>query len=323
MHEVEILIENEGVIYKPLVLEDVTWETERVGVPGKLTFSILNNNTPTEMHLNIQEGNRVTFRYDNQPVFSGFLFTKKRSKDQIISVTAYDQLRYLKNKFTYQYQNWTAAQLLRQVAADFQLRCGDVEETAALLSRTEDAQTLFDIILNALDENARLTGDVYVMYDDFGAIALKNISHLLLDCLICDRTAEDFSYESTIDKETYNSVKLYYDDETQGKRRTIHVYDSGNMARWGTLELYQKIDDPQQGELMGSNYLKLFNSKRRNLSVSGAFGDIRARAGASVPVSLVLGDVNANSYLLIEKATHRFSQKEHRMDLTLRGDVFV
>lgn len=55
--------------------------------------------------INFQEGAAVRLKVDGKPVFFGFVFSKKRDKDQIIEVTAYDQLRYLNNKDTYVYEN--------------------------------------------------------------------------------------------------------------------------------------------------------------------------------------------------------------------------
>lgn len=34
----ELLIQNGDTVYFPAVLEDIKWETERYGSPGKLTF---------------------------------------------------------------------------------------------------------------------------------------------------------------------------------------------------------------------------------------------------------------------------------------------
>lgn len=323
MSEIEILIENEGIIYKPLVQEGITWETERMGAPGKLTFSILNDNSNSVMRLNIQEGNRVTMRYKKEPVFTGFLFTKKRNKDQLISITAYDQLRYLKNKYSYEYENKKASEIVQMIADDFQLTTGEIDDTEIALSRREDAQTLFDIILNALDDTVRLNQKQYVLYDDFGKITLKDIEHLKLDCLVTEETAENFDYETSIDKETYNRVILYYDDEETKKRIPYPVEDSYNISKWGILQFFQKIDNPEKGWEMAEGYLKLHNSKRRTLSVSGVLGDIRVRGGVSIPVHLTLGDINANTYLLAEKVKHSFKDNEHRMDITLRGDFFV
>jgi hypothetical protein len=72
---------------------------------------------------------------------------------------------------------------------------------------------------------------------------------------------------------------------------------------------------------MATEMLKLYNRKSRELTVKGAFGDYRCRAGAMVIVNLNLGDAEVNSYMLIEKATHTFKHGEYRMDLTLDGVI--
>ena len=79
-------------------------------------------------------------------------------------------------------------------------------------------QTLFDIVQNALDITLLNTGQMYVLYDDFGALALKNIVGMAYNLLINENTAEDYSYTCSIDRETYNQIKLVFDNEETGKR---------------------------------------------------------------------------------------------------------
>ena len=75
------------------------------------------------------------------------MFKRQRTKEQIITVTAYDQLRYFKNKDTYVYRNWTATQLIQAIAADFSLNTGELEDTGFVIpSRREQNMTLFDMV---------------------------------------------------------------------------------------------------------------------------------------------------------------------------------
>ena len=69
--------------------------------------------------------------------------------------------------------------------------------------------------------------------------------------------------------------------------------------------------------------LKLYNSKTRKLKISNALGDVRVRAGCLIGVALDLGDIIANTLMLVEKVTHTFKESEHLMDLTLRGGEFI
>ena len=114
----ELLIQHQGTIMLPPVVENVSIEWERQGQPGKLIAEVVK--TPG---LSFQEGDPCRFSVDGTPVFYGFVFEKSRkgSTDDIIQITVYDQLYYLKNKDTYVYTNKTAADVIRMIAEDFQL----------------------------------------------------------------------------------------------------------------------------------------------------------------------------------------------------------
>ncbi len=180
MAKVKLYILNGGKIYEPLLEEGLKWETERAGTPGKLTFTVLKDDI-----IDFQEGNIVKLSIDSQNKFFGVVFTKQRNKDGKIKVTAYDQLRYFKNKDTYIYTNQTAAALLKMIVDDFKLKWGTVEDTGYVISkRVEDNKTLFDIIQNALDETLRVTHKMYVLYDDYGNVTLKNVESMKLNLVI-------------------------------------------------------------------------------------------------------------------------------------------
>ena len=315
MGEVKLQIQHGNKLFTPVVMEGITWSTERMGAPGELKFKVIKDDT-----LDFTEGDLVMLRVDGKDVFCGFVFKKKRSKEQIIEVTAYDQLRYLKNKDTYVYENKTAGELIQMIAADFNMQTGTIEDTGyKIASRVEENTSLFDIIQNALDLTLMNRSALYVMYDDFGKIALKSIASMALDLLIDEETAEDFDYESSIDSNTYNKVKLTYDNEEEGVREVYIAQDSGNMNDWGVLQYFDTLQKGENGKAKADALLALYNSKTRNLSVKKAFGDTRVRAGSMIPVILNLGDVKVKNYMLVEKCKHEFNQGQHTMELTLRG----
>lgn len=315
----ELLIQHGKTVYQPLVTGDIQWQTKRTGTPGTLTFKVIKDNI-----LDFTEGDPVRLKVDGKNVFYGFVFKKKRDKQGIIDVTAYDQLRYLKNKDTYVYSNKTASEVVKMVANDFGLKCGAIEDTKyKIASRVEDSQTLFDIIQNSMDLTLQNTKEMYVLYDDFGKIALRNIGNMKLNILLDSETGENFEYTSSIDGETYNRIKLVYENKDAGKREIYIAQDSSNINQWGVLQFFEKIDEKTNGKAKADALLKLYNEKTRNLSVKDAFGDTRVRAGSLVAVSLSLGDIVLNSFLLVEDVKHKFSESTHTMDLTLRGGEFV
>ena len=212
----ELIIQHNGTVMFPAVVEDVTIEWERQGQPGKLSFEVVKTDG-----LSFQEGDPCRFSVDGSPVFYGFVFEKSRkgSNPKVIKVTAYDQLYYLKNKDTYVYTDKTATEVIQMVADDFQLNLGSLEGTGhKIASRVEDNQTLFDIIQNALDETLKATGKMYVLFDDAGKLTLKALGSMKLGMVIDDETAGDYDYKSSIASQTYDKIKLSYENKDTGKR---------------------------------------------------------------------------------------------------------
>lgn len=315
----ELLIQNGDKVFIPVVEEKIEWSTERAGSPGKLTFKVHLDDT-----LNITEGNAVRFRWNNNNVFYGFIFSKKMDKDRIITVTAYDQLRYLKNKETYVYENMTASEVIQMICGDFGMQTGSLEDSLYRIpSRVEDSQTLFDIIQNALDLTLTNMKYMYVMYDDYGKVTLKGIDNMVVNILIDEETGQNFDYTSSIDEATYNRIKLIYDNEETGQRDVYIAQDSNNMNEWGILQYYDSLSEGENGQAKADALLSLYNQKTRKLSIKDAFGDCRVRAGSMVGVIMDLGDVKLKNYMLVESCKHIFKLDEHTMELKLRGGEFI
>lgn len=316
---VELLINHENKLFVPAVLEGITWRTERKNYPGTLAFSVIaDDNSP------ITEGDAVRLTVDNNNVFYGFVFTIKHDKNNTVSVTAYDQLRYLKNKDTYVYENKTAGEVVSMIAADFRLKTGDIENTGfKIASRVESDQTLFDIIQNALDLTLQSTKQMFVLFDDFGKLSLKSIKNMRNNIVIDENSAENYDYSSSIDTDTYNKVKLTFDNDDTGTRDVYIAQSGGNINKWGVLQYYDTLKKGENGQAKADALLNLYNSETRGLSIKNAFGDNSIRAGCLVPVMLDLGDVKVKNYMLVEKCKHEFKNNSHFMDLDLRGGEFI
>lgn len=313
----ELLVENDGRLLEPVTVDGVQVEWERAGTPGKLTFSAIGDDA-----LRLDQGNPVRLAAGGQKVFYGFIFEIKRDKTETVSVTAYDQLRYLKNKDTYVYENKTATDVTRMIAEDFNMNVGALADTGYnIATRTEDNKTLFDIIQNALDATLTSTGRLFVLYDDFGDLVLRDVEDMQLPLLIDGETGSNYEYTATIDGDTYNQVKLVYEDK-ESKSRKIYMTKSGeNINRWGVLQYYEKIDQADQGQQMADGLLSLYNRVQRSLSIKDACGDPRVRAGSSLLTRLDLGDLAVGNMMMVESVRHTFNGDDHRMNLELRGGV--
>ena len=323
---IELLIANEtgSQVYQPAVEEGIEWTTQRSGTPGKLTFKVLKDDI-----MDFTEGSAVRLKDGDDKIFYGFIFTQSRQKDQIITITAYDQLRYLQNKDTKIYEGKTATQFIRMLGADYTLNVGTMENTGYVItSRVEENTSLFDMIGNALDLTLANTGKMFILYDDFGKLTLKSLDNMRVGSgdtflMIDEESGEDFEYKSSIDSDTYNKIKLTYDNEDTGAREIYIAQSGANINKWGMLQYFDTLQKGENGQAKADALLKLYNKKTRNLKLTNVFGDNRVRAGSLIVVNLSLGDMTVKNFMLVEKCTHTYKESEHWMDLTLRGGEFI
>lgn len=309
---------NNGVeVVSPLIVGEITWETLLKGAPGKLTFKVL----PDEK-LNFQEGNGVTLQVGEKKLFKGYVFTKSRDKENIISVTAYDQLRYLKNKDRLAYENLKTNDLINLIAQKFNLKTGDLDNTEYPISRIESNTSLFDMIQTSLDITLQNKRKYYVMFDDYGKICLKNIETMRMDAYLDRNNIQNYDYCSSIDSSTYTQVKLMREDKDSGGRDFYIVQDTDLIKQWGLLQYFEKVDGNTDPIAKANALMELHKNKERTLNLKGVLGDVAIRAGNSLMISINgLGDIDLHNNMILTRVRHVFKNEEHRMDLQVKGGV--
>ncbi len=325
----EICIEHNGQIQIPTVFEGVTVEYNRKGSPGKLqckVYKFANDNMTQSIdsNLNFQEGDAIRFYVNNVPYFYGYIFKKSRSSDGIINITAYDQLRYFKNKNTMIFGGKTS-ELLYELANDYNLQIGEIQDSQFCLQpQIFDNKSLFDIVQEFIDKTLIATGKLFVLYDDFGFLCLKDMDNMVLeDFLVNENNASDFDYSTSIDEQSYNKIIFAVDNKQTGVREIYQTQNGESMAKWGTLQYYQHVDSKEIAMTRLQRYLKVYNRKTRNLQIKNILGDLRVRGGSGIYVNLNLGDIIVNHRMWVEKVKHSFKENEHFMDVMLRGWEFT
>lgn len=297
------------------LVTELSWDTVRVGKASELAFSLV-----IDSKLNISEGSIIYFKKDGKPVFYGYIFKITRASDNTLSITAYDQIRYLLNKDTYIFKNKKAHEIVHKIATDFNIRLGQLEDTGYKIPlMVEDGQTLLDMIYKALDNTLINEGQMYVLYDDFGKLTLKNIRSMFTDLIIGDHSLlTDYSYERSIDGDSYNKIKLYKDNKETGKREVYIVKDSSNIGKWGLLQYYEKVNDKMNEAQIRKRAKQLESVKNRavrGLSLE-CIGDLSIRGGSSIYVDIT--GLNLKQRFIVESAKHTFSNHQHTMSLTLK-----
>lgn len=302
------------------IAEGLSWTTTRVGRPASVDFSLINSGIYQVRSFQINNGDIVRVKKGNVNVFYGYVFSIKSNQDNTISIKAYDQIRYLLNKDTYVFRNVTTGEVIKQIADDFNLQVGRIDDTGYRIpSMLEDGQTLLDIIEKANTLTMNNTNRFYVFFDDFGALSYRNVNNFQIDFYIGDESLmTGYDYGRDIDQDTYNRIKFYKDNKDTGKRELYVAQDSANISRWGVLQLYQSVDEGMntaQIDAMLQQFMQLKNKERQSLKLD-AIGDIRIRAGMYVPV--VIASLGFNQPMMVDEAKHRFNGAEHTMSIQLK-----
>ncbi|MGO4498804.1 hypothetical protein AB4114_23255 [Paenibacillus sp. 2RAB27] len=324
----QVLIDNKDGTLWELPVTGLTYKTYRVGQAASIELTFIKGGIYEDAAFKYNTGDVVRVTFDEHPVFYGYIFKIDDGRDEAVKITAYDQLRYLMGSDTYVFKNASATEIVQKIANDTGLKCGVLAETTYKIPRTiEDGSKLLDIICNALGNTTMSTGRTFVFYDEFGELNLRDIADWKLDMSIGDLSlAYDYKMTRSIDSDTYNRIKLVQDvkSEETGQRSKVvgrNVYiaqDSSNIAKWGRLQLYQKVDDglneAQINEVLNT-LSKLKNRETRSFIVD-AIGDIRVRAGCSVSINIA--EIGINQYFLVDECTHTFDGDEHTMSLALK-----
>ena len=135
------------------------------------------------------------------------------------------------------------------IAGDFNLRTGTLEHTGYPIPfRNEPDTALFDIILNALDLTMMATGKMFVLYDDVGKLTLRNVEDMKLNVMIDDETAQDYDFTVSIDKNTYNQIKLFRENDDSKKRDVFMTKHTENINKWGVLQMSESLDKGVDGQ---------------------------------------------------------------------------
>lgn len=295
----------------------ISYETNRTGSPGVLKFTVQKSGT-----LSFVEGDVVRLSIDGQLIFFGWVFTKSKDRWGKIDVTCYDRMRYLKANASYSFYGQTAGDIIKQIAEDFQLDVANIADTGyAIPSLIETDQSCIDIIQGVVEQTLLNTGTLYVFYDNGDGLCLTAAEDMKANVMIGDKSLDlDYTYKTDIDEQTYNSVKVAMPNEETGAADVYVAQDTDNIARWGLLQLYQKVDNDSnsaQLQAQAEATLSYYNRRLRTLKVS-SLGVLGLRAGQMILMQIKnLGDIDLNQWLLIEKITHTFENDKHTMDIEL------
>src|SRR5699024_243202 len=109
-----------------------------------------------------------------------------------------------------------------------QIDIGQIEDTGyAIPSLIETDQSCLDIIQSAVEQTLLNTSTLYVFYDNGNGLSLQAAENMKSNVMIGDKSLVlDYTYQTDIDKQTYNSVKVAMPNEETGGADVYIAQDS-------------------------------------------------------------------------------------------------
>ena len=324
----EFWVEADGGVYEiSELVKSVSWEDTLNNGCSKLEFTCLASN------LNIENGAVVWFRYDGANLFYGRVFKHQHAKNKVVTVTAYDQLRYCKAKDTIVCKGDTVATLVKKMCNYFGLKTGTLTATGYTLpTSAQDSKTWLDIIYTAIQDTLRSRGAWFALRDEFGSVCLRNLKELESNLILGDGSS-CYNYDCTksIDDDFYDQIKLAVDNEVTGKRDIYMTKDSGAIGKYGLLQYFDVMSFSTSGSSgssstaneakkkaltiqMANALLSLYNGETETLTMD-CVGDTSIRAGSSFHAKI--SDLDLDKRLIVKTATHTFLPV-HTMKLEVR-----
>lgn len=317
---IELLIANKetGEIWDVanICTSAVELSTERSGSPARLSFTVF-----LKDGISFSHGDIVRFSSDGKLQFYGYIFTLQHDRWGNCSVLAYDRLRYLKTNATYAFYAMTAGDIIKQIAEDLQLDVGAIEDTGYKIpSLIESDKSCMDIIQDAINQTLLNTGVVYVFYDDGDGLALRQAGGWVSEVILGDKSLmTNFTYQTDIDTNVYNQVKLVRPNEGTGRLDVYIAQDSDNIGRWGLLQLYQSVDEGlnlAQIAERAKRTLDYYNRVRRSVTFD-SIGVDGVRAGMMIRILIPnAGFDSIAAWVLLESVTHSYSEGAHTMNIS-------
>lgn len=310
----KVYVKSKLKIYDVVVVNRAVLEREEF-CASKFTFTVLKDDT-----VSFNQGDAVSVKYNGEGIFYGYVFRKKRDKNGIIEVWCYDQMRYLKNKCMYTRGSMTVGEIVRKIVENNALAGGEFDESSVkLLPVALTGVSMLDVIKKACSDTESLSGEKFIVYDDFGKLNLKNENNLSVELVIDATQAENFEYEDSIDKDVYNMIELYSDGKDGKAYLLCKTMDKEAMETWGTLALSKRATDDDRAKAEGRALLAKYNRVNRSIVITGIKGNKNFVPGSSVWVKMGMGDLAIDKYVRIKKAVHIFENNRYTVNIHLDG----
>jgi len=312
----ETSINNNQVYDITEIVSQVRWTTGLDSQPGKLEFSILEDKA-----VFLRAGDIIEVIADGKKLFKGKVFVRKKKKEKLWQITAYDNLRYLKNEDTIVFGAGTASARFTKICqtqgVPYKVLDNSGYNCAAVV---QDKKTYFTMIDEAIRETRTGNYMRYGIRDNYGTLEFFALNRFVTKLVLGDGSlVTGYNYEASID-DAYNAIKVIREDKDTETREVYASTHSGNIAKWGRLQMVENVSDADlnsaQLKQQAADLLAEHNKETKTLSLD-CVGSLDIQAGCSFVLRLadLQRDSIGNDNLgLVTSCTHSL-ESIHAMDL--------
>ncbi len=316
--EVRLIVKCGGSWLEPPLLDEPQL-FRAMNAAAVLTAKILKGG-----ELSFNEGAAVRLLADGKAIFSGRVFTKRRSCPEVIEITAYDELRYLQNRDCCVFKGATPADMVKRMAAALELATGDLAAVDWRLSvRVFDNRRYIDMLTAVLAEVLADRHKHYVVLAENGRLCLRDCRDMQVDICLELGSIGGYEYKTSIDEGYANRVKLIYEDRRRALRREFVADDRAAIKDYGVLQyVHKSAAVAEETTTRAKERLRELKQRCDELKITGALGDVAVRGGSVVWVKMDLGDKIVNSQALVKSSRLYFKSGVCLMDVVLDCSLF-
>lgn len=287
------------------LIGNVNWSGDVTQMARKLSFTYMYTNlTPDIQIVDIGIGSRIlAFDDDENNIFDGIVITEEFDETDIKkTIQAADYAFYLKSKVYGEFKG-APAQVVKKVAAMFEITVGELPEVAGDVSiLAAGDKTIYQVITEAY---AAVTEGIYVKMTGT-TLNVEIIGSIEAGTFTGDDFVTGAKYKSSIEN-MVNRVAII-----DGKSKLIGVRDNKDDQQYGIVQEVYKHSDSKKNAIEEAE--KLFKSVENSGSIT-INGDYRIIAGRSVVVEKVSSKIQG--LFKITSDSHSISNGQHTTTITL------
>lgn len=308
--------DNGKLTYIGDIVESVSLSGDTAKSCRTASVSFKNTSNGRSRLINIQNGREMRFLLNGKELMRGNIFSTEQNESGNETVTVYDPNIYLsKNEDVIKMNNVTASDVIRKLAAAAGIKLGRIDNTGYRIPKLYIAgKTYYDMIVIALTETQKATGQRYMLRNREGALELIKVQGATTWLRIeAGRNLITASYRESIE-DVKTKVKMTSGDEFKPSQTAV----AGGTNQYGTMQHYEHNSDAEAAKKLQSMARSLLNElskPKREMSVE-TLGLPDVVAGTALVVEDALSGLKGGYFVTAD--SHEFDAAGvHTMSLTL------